>query len=276
MKKILAHSAIGFSQHKNTRVSAAIAYYMIFCLVPLLFLFTGALSLVLDGSAIQEVLSRELQNTLGRDAALFLQEHLHSVGGGKGIWVSALGIFLTLLGLTAVFKELKYALNVIFEVPRKKQRALNLIVHNLSTFLLLFATGLFITLSFLVTLSFGLVATPYLGLWIPHLTLITEALNFLLSFSLLTTFFMFLYTFVPDAPVAFRSTLFGSLFTAFCFTIGKTLFAVYIGTVGVASGYGVASAVLILLLWLFYSTQLFLFGAEITAQIEKHLEDSVD
>jgi membrane protein len=205
----------------------------------------------------------------GTESALFIQAHLQPPSGGHGLWISGIGVVLSLLGASAVFKELKVALDTIFEVESKKEASVSIVMHNLSIFFLLLATGMLITVSFLITLLFG-VATPYLHSFLPEALWLSESLNFLLSFGLITTLFMFLYTFVPSAPVALRSTFAGSLFTAFCFTIGKTLFALYVGSIGFASGYGAASTILVLLLWLFYSTELFLFGAEITAQINKH------
>jgi membrane protein len=261
-----------FSRHNNSRFAAAIAYYMIFCLVPLLFIFTGLLGILLSDLAIEQALFRELQNIVGTESALFLQSHLEPMSGEKGVWISILGIILSLFGTFAVFKELKIALDTIFEVPTKKRVSVSIVMHNLSAFLLLFTTGMLISVSFLITLLFG-IATPYLHSWLPHATWISEALNFLLSFGLITTLFMFLYTFVPSAPVALRSAFFGSFITAFCFTIGKTLFALYVGSIGFASGYGAASTLLVLLLWLFYSTKLFLLGGEITAQISRRFPD---
>jgi membrane protein len=269
MYTLLFQSLQNFSRHNNARFAAAIAYYMIFCLVPLLFIFTGIMGILLSDMVIEKALFVELKNIVGAESALFLQEHLRPAGGEKGVWISILGIVLSLLGTSAVFKELKIALDTIFEVPAKKQGSVNMVMHNLSTFFLLFATGMLISVSFLITLVFG-IATPYFHLWLPGAGWVQELLNFMLSFGLITTLFMFLYTFIPDTPVALRSTLVGSLITAFFFTVGKTLFALYIGSIGIASGYGAASTLLILLLWLFYSTELFLLGAEITAQINKH------
>jgi membrane protein len=269
MHTLLIHSIQNFSRHNNARFAAAIAYYMIFCLVPLLFIFTGIMGILLSDIAIEQALFVELQRIFGTEGAQFLQEHLQPAGGEKGVWISILGIVLSLFGTSAVFKELKAALDTIFDVPAKKQGSVSIVMHNLSTFFLLFATGMLISVSFLITLVFG-IATPYFYSWLPEASWVQELLNFLLSFGLITTLFMFLYTFVPDTPVALRSTFVGSLFTAFCFTLGKTLFALYVGSVGFASGYGAASTLLILLLWLFYSAELFLLGAEITAQINKH------
>ncbi len=272
MQHIFIQSIKGFGKHGNARFSAAIAYYMIFCLVPILLIFSGILGFFFTNGGIEQALFRELGSVVGKDIANFLMAHVHFPHGDRQVLVSAIGILLTLWGTAGVFKELKIALDVIFEVPERKRRIVSVVAHNLSTFLMLFATGVFIMVSFLMTVLFEKIS-PYIAFALPGGFLVNEIAHFFLSFTLLTALFMFLYTFIPDTKISFRTTFIGSIITSFFFTIGKTFFAFYVGVVGLGSLYGAASALLLLLLWLFYSTQLFLFGAEVTTAIKKHLDN---
>jgi membrane protein len=268
MKKIFINSIRSFQSHGAPRFSAAIAYYMIFCLAPLFVFALSILHIFLADASLNNAFFTALQQLFGRDAMMFLQENLQT-SSEPSLWLTLVGLIFGLIGASAVFKELKCGLDTIFETPLPKKNFLEIMLRNIATFGTLIVIGLFLLVSLLSTMIISILGT-YFQNSIEVNTGLFEILNFGFSFCVLTTFFMILYTFVPDTKIPFRLTLFGSLATAFLFTLGKTLFGLYLGTIGVSSGYGAAGSILVLLVWIFYSAQIFFFGAEITAQIRKN------
>lgn len=268
MKKIFINSIQCFRNHGAPRFSAAIAYYMIFCLAPLFIFALSILHIFLTDASLSATFYTALQQLFGKEAIGFLQENLQT-SSEPSLWVTFVGLFFGLIGASAVFKELKCGLDTIFETPLPKKNFLEIMLRNIATFGTMIVIGLFLLVSLLSTMIISVLGA-YFQNSIDVNAGLFEVVNFGFSFFVLTTFFMVLYTFVPDTKIPFRLTLVGSLTTAFLFTLGKTLFGLYLGTIGISSGYGAAGSILVLLVWIFYSAQIFFFGAEITAQIKKN------
>lgn len=269
MKKILLRSFRSFQKHSAPRFAAAIAYYMIFCLAPLFVFMLSALGIFLNDPVTNREFFAALQQLFGREAVLFLQENLEPQSKEVSIWITIVGLFFALLGASAVFKELKCGLDTLFEVKVPKGNFLTVMMRNLTAFSTVIVIGLFLIVSLLSTMAISIVATTFSAELAFINTGLVETLNFLLSLIVLSAFFMILHSLVPDAKTPFRLTLVGGVVTALLFTLGKTLFGMYLGTIGVSSAYGAAGSILVLLLWIFYSAQIFFFGAAITAEIKK-------
>ncbi len=268
MKKIFIESIRSFRRHGAQRFSAAIAYYMIFCLAPLFVFALSILHFFLQDPSINMAFFSALKELFGRDSVGFLQENLQEPSSEMNLWLTFIGLFFGLLGAGAVFRELKCGLDTIFEASIPQRAFWEILLRNILTFGTVIVIGLFLLVSLLSTMILIILGTYFQGTVFINTELV-EFLNFGFSFFILTSFFMVLYTYVPDTKIPFRLTLFGSLVTAFLFTLGKTLFGLYLGTIGISSGYGAAGSILVLLVWIFYSAQIFFFGAEITAQIKK-------
>lgn len=268
MKKLLFRSIKKFQEHGAPRFSAAIAYYMIFCLAPLFVFAISILAAFLNDPTNSLAFYKALQQLFGREAVSFLQDNLQPRSLEANLWITLTGLFFGLLGASAVFKEVKCGLDTIFEVTLPKGNFLGVMLKNLATFGTIIVIGLFLLVSLLSTMAISILSTYFQETTALN-TQVIEVLNFGVSFVILTAFFMIIHTLLPDAKIPFRLTLVGSVVTALLFTLGKTLFGIYLGTVGISSGYGAAGSILVLLLWVFYSAQIFFFGAEITAQIKK-------
>lgn len=268
MKKLLLRSVRSFRAHGAPRFAAAIAYYMIFCSAPLFVFALTLLGWFLQDASVNTAFYQAFQQLFGRETSVFLQENLQSPGTEAGLWVTLISLFFGLLGASAVFKEMKCGLDTIYEVTLPRKNFIAVLWRNLATFGTVVVIGLFLMVSLLSTMAISILGT-YFQDTISINTSLVEFLNFGFSFIVLTAFFMVLYTFVPDTKTPFRLTLLGSLVTALLFIIGKTLFGWYLATIGISSGYGAAGSILVLLVWIFYSAQIFFFGAEITAQIKK-------
>lgn len=242
---------------------------MIFCIAPLFIFVLSLLGLLLHDPQTNTTFFYALGQLFEPKTVGFLQDNLQPQSLESSLWITFIGLFFALLGASASFKELKCGLDTIFEVATPPGNFLDVMMRNLATFGTVMVIGLFLFVSLLITMALSIVATYFQGQVVLDTNLF-EILNFLFSFGILTTFFMVIYTFVPDTKTPFRLSLVGGIVTALLFTLGKTLFGIYLGTVGVSSGYGAAGSILALLLWIFCSAQIFFFGAALTAEIKKN------
>jgi membrane protein len=271
MSSFLSTLSISLENHGVRTHSAAIAFYLVSCLAPLLLLVLGILSFFLTDIDVRSGILQALKNLFGTDASKYLIENIAPWSQETSILTTILGTLFALIGAAAVFRELRSTLDTIFEVPcftTGRQGVLG-ILGSFATFGGVLLVGFFLTLSLVTTMAAGLL----LGQFQKYLQFVDasfiEMWNFFVSFFVITLLFMFLQRFVSSARLPLRITFLGSFITALLFTMGKTLFGFYLGFFGVTSSYGVASSVFVLLLWLYYSTQIFFLGAEITAYIHK-------
>jgi membrane protein len=266
IRQIFLESVRSSLQHEITRFSAAVAYYAVFSLAPLLFIGIGVLGVLLDNVTLQKMIFHTMADFSNPAIALYIEENVRPY---QNLSLTLLGGLFTLIGASGVLHELKSAFHAIFEASVPREDLTTTIRINVRDFVMVLVLGLVLLVSLLMTLTLSLASTFFLDIAPPNLPL-WEILNFFLSFTLLTGIFLFFYSFVPDVEVPFLSALWGSLFTALLFTLGKTAFGFYLSHTALSSAYGAAGSLVILLLWVFYSTQIFLFGAEITATLRRH------
>lgn len=248
-------------------MGAALSYYTFFSLAPLLLIVISVAGLIFGTEAAQGQLARELRGLFGDDAAKSIQALIASVNQpGEGLMATFVGIGMMLFGATTVFAELQDALDRIWRAPARPSGS--------SVWALLRARvlsfGLILGFAFLliVSLVFGALITALgswwgsaFGAWLP----LAQALNVLLGFVLTTLVFATIYKVMPRAKVRWRDVWVGALVTSALFAIGKFLIAWYLGRGAVLSAYGAAGSLVVVLLWVYYSAQIFLFGAEFTA-----------
>ncbi len=270
MKQLLLDSAHSFAHHRAQRSAAAIAYYAIFALVPLLLVFFGVLGLILESQSIENTLVYWLSQAFDTKTALFITETLHLQNTNSPLF-TIIGTVIAFFGAATMFQELQEALNTIFEAPKERISAFRFIPKHIFLLIFVFFTGILLFTSFLFTIFFQKFS-DFLSTLAPGSILLFSAINILFTFSLVTVFVMFLYSVLPHKHIPLRTTVLGGMLTAFFFTLSKSFFVAY--SLGTTSGYGAAGSLLLLLLWIFYNTQIFLFGAELTAHIEKHLTKS--
>lgn len=247
-------------------MGAALSYYTVFSLAPMLLIVIGVAGLVFGPEAARGEIVNQLRGLMGEQGAIAVEELLKSASDpGKGILATIIGFVTLLVGATAVFAELQSALDRIWRTPAPANQ--NGIWGMIRTRFLSF--GLILGLGFLMIVSLvmsaGLAALgnwwgSYLGNW----EIVLQILNFVVSFAAVTVMFAAIYKFMPHANIEWRNVWVGSIVTALLFTIGKFLISLYIGKSGVASGFGAAGSFAVLLVWVYYSAQIFLLGAEFT------------
>jgi membrane protein len=206
-----------------------------------------------------------IQGLVGEAGAKVVQIALANVNQtGSGIVGTIIGVATLLLGATGIFGEMQDALNTIWEVaPKPGQGIWVLIRRRLISFSMVLGIGFLLLLS--IFLSTILAAfSGFMNSWLPGLATGLSILNFLVSFSLMTLLFAMIYVILPDVKIAWKDVLVGAAATAFLFTIGRTLLSIYLGSAAISSTFGAASSLAVLLVWIYYSAQVFFLGAEFT------------
>ncbi len=263
--RVLRLTFDGFLDDRGPRMGAALAYYTLFSLAPLLLIVVSVAGLVWGGEAVRGKLVDQLEGLLGPTGAATIEGMLKSVAWPVGGWFSTLlGLGLMLVGATTVFAELQDALDTIWRVPA---RPLQGWWHWLRARLLSF--GLILGLSFLLLVSLLLGAAmsaaevwwkPWFGPWL----YVAGVANMVISQGLVVAVFALIFKWMPRARIAWRDVLLGALVTAGLFELGRTAIGYYLRSSGVVSGFGAAASVVALLVWVYFSAQILLIGAEFT------------
>ncbi|WP_149538099.1 YihY/virulence factor BrkB family protein [Siccirubricoccus phaeus] len=262
---LLRRSIEGYIEDDALSRGAAIAYYAVFSIAPLLVIATAIAGSVFGEAAVHGAISEQLAGLLGQAGAEAVEAMI--VGAGNrtsGTIATLIGVVTLLLTASGVFGEVQSALNAIWRAPPPRGDAVTRVVRaKLAALLAVIATGCLLLASLVasaVLSAFG----SWAGGVVPEVLLLLGLANFGLSFLLVAALFAAIYKILPNRPVAWGDVVVGALVTAFLFTLGKSLIGWYIGSTSPASSYGAAGALLGVMLWVYYSAQIFLLGAEFT------------
>jgi membrane protein len=246
-------------------LGAAIAFYTIFSLAPILIIVIFVAGLVFGEETARAELMSQISQFAGEDAAGAVEGVLEEASRpGSGILAMAFSLVVLVVGATTVFTELRSALNRIWQVPDAPEggiwamlwsRAIAFVLVLAVAALLLGLVAVSAVLS-----ALGDVWSAYIGGW----NIALRLLDLLVSFAILTILFALIYQYVPRADIAWSDVWLGAAVTAVLFIIGRYLIGLYLGTAGVGSGFGAAGSLVVLLMWVYYSAQIFLLGAEFT------------
>lgn len=247
-------------------MGAALSYYTVFSLAPMLLIVIAIAGLVFGADAARGQIFGELRGLLGDEAAKSIEGLLVSVSTPReGLLATTIGVAVLLVGATTVFGELQDALDRIWRAPARPQSLglWGLLRARLLSFGMIFGLAFLL----MVSLVFGAVVTA-LGTWWGAVfggwDSVAQGVNLLVGFVLTTTVFALIYKLMPRVQVHWRDVWLGSVVTALLFTVGKFLIGLYIGKSGVASAFGAAGSLVVVLVWVYYSAQVFLLGAEFT------------
>jgi membrane protein len=259
-------TVIRWTEDKASALAAALAYYALFSLAPLVLIAVAVAGLIFGQQAAEGQLYTQLAALVGDTGAKALQEmvaNMHQQQGG-GIVATAVGLATLLFGASGVFAQLQDSMNTIWKA---KPPTTNGIVEFLRVRLMSFSMVLGIGFLLLVSLVLSAILAAvggYLGAFLPGGAALGQALNATVSLVVVTALFAMIYKLLPDTPVAWRDVWLGALVTSFLFTLGKFAIGFYLGKASVASSYGAAGSVVILLVWVYYSSLILYFGAEFT------------
>jgi membrane protein len=248
-------------------MGAALSYYTVFSIAPLLVIVIAVAGLVFGAEAARGAIADQLQGLLGEQAARTIQEVLANVSEPKtSAFATAIGFVLLLVGATTVFAELQDDLDRIWKVPQraKPKGAWGWIRARMLSFGMVLAIGFLLLVSLVASAAISAVGAWGGGLFGAWET-VAHVVEVVVSFGLLAALFAVMYRFLPDVRIAWHDVWVGAIATALLFTVGKFLIGLYIGKSSTASTFGAAGSLVVLLLWVYYSAQIFLFGAEFTA-----------
>jgi membrane protein len=247
-------------------MGAALSYYTLFSLAPLLVLIIGIAGLVFGHDAAQGAIVAQLQGIMGKDGATAVQGLLAAAREpSTGIIASITGGFLVLLGSTAIFAELQTDLDRIWEVPEKAKPSgvWGWLRSRVLSFGLVLGLAFMLMISLVVSAALA-ASGEWLGGGGAAESVIATVLNFIASLAIFTLLFAMIYKIMPTAKISWHDVWMGSAVTSLLFNVGKTLIGIYLAKSSVASGFGAAGSFVILITWFYYSAQIFLFGAEYT------------
>jgi len=257
--------------------SAVIAYYAIFAMPGLLLMVIAIGTLFLKRDVITGQLYTQISSIMGVETARQVQDMIISVSQtNKSLPATIIGLITVLLGATGVFVELQKALNVIWEVKAKPRRAiLTLLRTRLFSFGLLLSIGFLLLISLTITTIIAVMGDWVLNHW-PNIVLIMfHVLNFIVSFGVVMLLFALLFKILPDAEIQWKHIWMGSILTAFLFILGKTAIGFVLTKANPASAYGAAGSIVLILLWVSYSSMIFFYGAEFTRAYADHFTGKV-
>ena len=248
------------------QLAAALSYYTLFSLAPLLLIAIGVAGFVFGREAAQNQIVETLQGMIGQDSAQTVQEMIQASNEKPqtGMWSTIIGFVALLFGAGGVVGQLQTSLNKIWEVtPKPGQGIWGFLRQRFFSFAMVLAIGFLLLVSLVVTAvlsSFTGMLSSLLG----DATFIAHAVDILVSFGFVTLLFALIYKYVPDVEIEWRDVWVGAALTAILFTIGKYLIGLYIGTSGVSSTFGAAGSLITILVWVYYSSLIFFLGAEFT------------
>lgn len=262
-----------WSKNKSPRMAAALAYYSLFAMAPLLVIIIEIAALIIGhGQAsghhaeVQETLVRDMEMTLGHAGAKTVADIIQSTVDqqGAGIFSSIVGWIVLMFAAGGLFGALQDALNTVWEVPVSRTEGWGQIIRGRFASFAIIAV---LALVLLLSLFCNAILTTFSGVFektIPETQLLVSWLNKLIAFGLATLLFAIIFKFLPDAEVEWGDVLIGATATSLLFALGQTLLALYMANLGASSTFGAAGSLAVLLLWVYYSAQLLLFGAEFT------------
>ena len=262
---LIKESFKGWKDDGALDLGAALAYYTIFSLAPLLLIVTAVAGLVWGREAVQGQLVGQMQGIVGTQGAQAIQTMVANAGKhGQGVLATILGLATILFGATGVFVQLQSALDRIWNVEPKPGAGIwSFIRTRMISFGMVLGIGFLLLVSLVVA-----AAVAALGKWatgmLPGGETLINILTFAVSFALITLLFAMIYKVLPDVEIAWRDVWIGAAVTALLFTIGKFLIGLYLAHSTVASTYGAAGSLVVLLLWIYYSSQILFLGAEFT------------
>jgi membrane protein len=265
---ILKRALAGWWKDDVPRLGASLAFYTLFALAPILVVAIAIGGLVFGEEAVRGEVVGQIQGLIGRRGAETVQAMLEGAAQpSSSVAATAAGFITFFLGATGAFLELQTALNTIWRVkPKTSGNFLKMLVkQRLISFGLVVALGFLLLTSLLVSAALAALHR-YLGNAIPGVVVLWEGLNVVVSLGVITLLFAMVYKVLPDRKLNLSEVWVGALVTAGLFTIGKLLIGLYLGTTSVASTYGAAGSVIVILVWVYYSAQVVLVGAEFTRE----------
>jgi membrane protein len=266
---VAQEAATNWSSHKDARQGAALAYYSVFSLGPIIVIVIAIAGLFFGHEAVTSQVTASLKGMLGETGAKAIESMLAGASRpAEGALATILGIGALLFAAIGVVVQLKDALNVVWEVEESEESGIWHFARNcVLSFAAVLALGFLLLVSLLVTAALaaaGKFVAPYMPEGLLHI------FSLVVSFAVVAVLFAMMFKWLPDVSVGWRDVWVGALLTALFFEVGKAAIGFYIGKQGLESTYGAAASIVVVLIWVYYTSQIILMGVEITHAYAKH------
>ena len=271
---LVAETIKEWQKDQAARMAAALAYYATFSLAPLLVLVLAIAGLVGGRDAAQGLVMAQIQDLVGEEGKEFVQSMIENAAATPtGVKASILGSVTLLVGALGAFNELQNALDRIWDVEPKpitrwSLRVQRFIFKRLLSFSMVLGIGFLLLISLVISAALSALS-EYLGRIPLFSELMLQILHLIISLGLITFLFAMIFKFIPDVEIRWRNVWLGAAITAILFTIGKTLIGIYLGQAEVSSTFGAAGSLAVLMIWVYYSSQILFLGAEFTQVFTK-------
>jgi membrane protein len=264
--ELLKRTASKWSNCNAPRLGASLAFYMLLSLAPLLIFLVAICGFAFSAATAQDKLLVQVHALAGDAGERTMRMLINSAAQPKsGILATAIAFVTLLSGASGVFLELRESLNTIWDAPKQAASTWRSFVsQRLSSFGMVIGLALVLILSLILSAVLAVCERFFVGHFPVHVAVISEVANFFISLAAVSGLFALIFKYVPDVPIGWRDVGIGAVFTAVLFMIGKTVLGIYFGTVGVGSTYGAAGSLVALIIWVYYSAQIFFFGAIFT------------
>ena len=255
-----------WNEDKASRLAAALAYYTVFSLAPLLIIVIAIAGAVFGDEAARGQIVGQLKGLLGKDGAEVIQMAIQNASkpNSGGAIASLLNIVLLLFGASGVFGQLQESLNTVWEVAPKPGLGVKGFIRNrFLSFSMVLGIGFLLLVSLVLSAALS-VLSSFMGDLIPGIDFIWQIVNLVISFGVITLLFAMIYKILPDVKIVWSDVWIGAAITSLLFVMGKYLIGLYLGNASVGSAYGAAGSLVVVLIWVYYSAQILFFGAEFT------------
>ena len=263
---LLKDAATGFSDDKVVKLSGALAYFTMFSIGPMLIVIIFFADIFYGRDAVEGTIFGQIKGFVGASAAAQIQEIIKSASlSNKGPVTGILGVITLLIGATTVFAEIQDTINTIWGLkPKPKKGWLKMLLNRLLSFSIVVSLGFLLLVSLVITGLVEALSNRLLHFFPDIALLLIYIFNLLLTFCVVTLLFAIVFKVLPDARIKWKDVITGAMVTALLFMIGKFGITLYIGASNVSTAYGTAGSLVIILLWIYYSSIILYFGAEFT------------
>ncbi len=276
--KVLLASFNGFLDDRGLKLSAALAYYTVFALAPLLMLIISLISAFLGKDAIENNIYPQIKSYVGSSAAVQIQEMIKSISlSGKTTIAIVTSVVTLVIGATSIFMEIQDSLNLIWRVKAKPKKGwLKMLTNRLISFSMIISLGFLLIVSLIVN-TLILTLSSRITRYFPEVTVqLFDLISLGVTFIVIAVLFGIIFKFLPDVKIAWRDVRTGAFFTSLLFMLGKYLIGLYIQTTGTGSTYGAAGSLIVILVWIYYTAAILYFGAEFTQVYAEAYGDKIE
>ena len=276
--KLIKEAGSGFSDDKVLKLSGSLAYFTIFSIGPLILIIIFLADLFWGRDAVEGSIYNQIKGFIGPDAALQIQDIIKNAAiSGDNTLTAIIGIVTLLVGATGVFAEMQDSINTIWGLKPKPQKGLlKMILTRLLSFSVIVSLGFLLLVSLLLNAVIEALINRLMTIFPDGAVVLGYIVNLLITFSVTTLLFAIIFMVLPDAKIKWKDVLIGSMATTVLFMLGKFAITFYIGSSNVGSTYGAAGSLVVVLLWVYYSSVILYFGAEFTkayaANYGSHIE----